>query len=76
MVVPDGDRRHSTESGSVVNQKHTSVRNNNIVCIFVLTYDLGNKLRMHFALRFCCGPHKNLIETSMTIDFFRDLIKR
>ena len=52
MFVPDGNCRHSSQSGSIINQKHIFVRNNNVVSEFVLRDHLGDKLSMNITLRF------------------------
>jgi hypothetical protein len=41
VLVPDGDRRHGSESGSVVNEKAIAIRNDHVVREFVL-HDRSN----------------------------------
>jgi len=68
MFVPDGDRRHGSESGCVVNQKDIAIRNDDVVCEFILREHLSNRPRMHVGFRLCRRPRENVRQAFMTGD--------
>ncbi len=70
MLVPNGDRRHGTESGSVVNQKHVAIWNDDVVGVLVLGDNFGNGLRMHFAFRLRRYPSEHVREAAVIIDSY------
>lgn len=72
VLVPDGDRRHGTESSGVVNEEDVLVRDDYVVGEFVLGDDLRDRLRMYFFTRFARGPDEHVAEPSVAIDLGRD----
>jgi hypothetical protein len=44
MLVPNGNCRHGSQSGGIVNQKYAFVRNNYIVSELVLSYHFGDHM--------------------------------
>jgi hypothetical protein len=71
MLVPDGDRRHGSESGSVVNEKYTAIRHDHIMRKLVLRDYFGDELRMHVIIWFRCNPSKNLAKSMVRFDLIR-----
>jgi hypothetical protein len=67
-MIPNGNCRHCSKSGRVVDQKNVSIRHDYVVRELILRYDFGDELRMYFILGLGRGPRKNLVETTMQID--------
>ena len=72
MLVPDGDRRHGSESGGVVNEENILVGDDYVVCVFVLGDDLRDYVRVKIAFRLGRGPGEHFVESGMAIDLARD----
>ncbi len=72
-MVPDGDRRHCSESSGVVNEKNIAIRNYHVVREFILRDHLSHDLRMHVSLRFRRGPSENIRQAFMRRDLILNL---
>jgi hypothetical protein len=68
MLVPDGDRRHCAQSGRVVNEKDVAIRNDHVVCEFILSDHLGNNLGMDICFRLSCSPSQNIRQAFVSVD--------
>ena len=72
MLIPDGDRRHGSKSGRVVNEKDIATGNDNVVGKLVLGYDLRHDLRMNFTFRLTRGPGEHVAEPFVAADLLCD----
>ena len=68
MLVPDGDRRHGSQSRGVVNEEDIAIGNDHIVREFILRDHLGNDLGMDICFRLSCSPRENLAQPFTTGD--------
>jgi hypothetical protein len=72
MLIPDGDRRHGTESGGVVNEKNVLVRDDYVVGEFVLSDHFRDDVRMNFVFGFERGPSEHVVEAVVAVDLGSD----
>ena len=68
MIFPNGNCRHCSQSGSIVNQKHVFIRDDNVVCKLILGYYFGNDLWMDIARRLRRCPRKSFTKRTVLID--------
>jgi len=59
MRVPNGDRRHGSESGGVVNEKDIAIWNDHVVSELILRDHLSHDLRMNIGFRLRRRPSEN-----------------
>ena len=74
-MVPNGNCRHGSESGGVVNEEYVLKRHNDVMSEFVLSDDFCNDLRVNISLRFHRRPSQYIIETPVTADLPCDGLK-
>jgi len=68
MFVPDGDRRHGSESRGVVHEKDIAIGNDHIVREFILRDHLGNNFGMDICFRLSCSPSQNIRQAFVSSD--------
>lgn len=67
-MVPDGDRRHGSESGRIINKKYLFKRHDYVMCEFVLRDHFRNDLPMNEFFGFRRSPRQHICQAFVALD--------